>query len=138
LIVVDTGPVVAAAIVDDADHRACVDLFTGLHLAGRRRLISPLVVAEICYMIGRESSAAEADFVRSIRAGDFELVHLADEDLDRIAELLDTYRDLGLGATDASVIAIAERFGLDEVATLDHRHFTVVRPIHVESLTLLP
>ncbi|HUR01515.1 MAG TPA: PIN domain-containing protein [Nonomuraea sp.] len=132
------GPIVAAAIVDDADHRAYVDLFTGLHLAGRRRLISPLVVAEVCYMIGRESNAAETDFVPSIRVGDSELVHLTDEDLDRIAHLVDTYRDLKLGATDASVIAIGERYGLDEMATLDHRHFTVVRPSHLEALTLVP
>jgi len=43
-----------------------------------------------------------------------------------------------LGAADASVIAIAERLKLTEVATLDHRHFTVVRPSHVNAFTLLP
>ena len=36
------------------------------------------------------------------------------------------------------MIALAERLDLDEVATLDHRHFTVVRPKHVRALTLLP
>jgi hypothetical protein len=30
-----------------------------------------------------------------------------------------------------------QQFGITEVATLDHRHFTVVRPRHVESLPLL-
>ncbi len=39
---------------------------------------------------------------------------------------------------DASVVAMAERLNISEVATLDHRHFNVVRPRHVESLTLLP
>ena len=40
--------------------------------------------------------------------------------------------------TDASVIALAERLKLTDVATLDRRHFTVVRPAHVDTLTLLP
>jgi uncharacterized protein len=38
----------------------------------------------------------------------------------------------------ASLIAIAERLGIDTIATLDRRHFTVVRPAHVEAFTLLP
>ncbi|OKJ20958.1 hypothetical protein AMK21_13610 [Streptomyces sp. CB00316] len=41
-------------------------------------------------------------------------------------------------AVDASVSTVAERYGAERVATLDHRHFTVVRPGHVPALTLLP
>lgn len=37
-----------------------------------------------------------------------------------------------------ALIAAAERLGASEVATLDRRHFTVVRPSHVEAFTLLP
>ncbi|MEU8272201.1 hypothetical protein AB0B89_34245 [Sphaerisporangium sp. NPDC049002] len=33
---------------------------------------------------------------------------------------------------------LAERLGLREVATLDHRHFRVVRPRHVPAFDLLP
>jgi predicted nucleic acid-binding protein len=36
------------------------------------------------------------------------------------------------------VIALAERLDVSEIATLDRRHFTVVRPAHVQALTLLP
>ena len=55
-----------------------------------------------------------------------------------MAELVGTYGNLPLGTTDASVIAIAERLKLTDIATLDRRHFTVVRPSHVNSLKLLP
>jgi predicted nucleic acid-binding protein len=48
------------------------------------------------------------------------------------------YRDLGLGTTDATVIALCERLELTEVATIDRRHFTIVRPRHVDALVLLP
>lgn len=56
----------------------------------------------------------------------------------RIAELTDTYTDLPLGLVDASVITAAERIGVTRIATLDHRHFSVVRPRHIESFTLVP
>ena len=56
----------------------------------------------------------------------------------RAAELVRTYRNLPLGTTDATVIAVCERFDLTEVAGLDRRHSTVVRPGDAEALTLLP
>ena len=31
-----------------------------------------------------------------------------------------------LGTTDASIVAIAERLGVTQIATLDHRHFGAV------------
>lgn len=55
-----------------------------------------------------------------------------------MADLVVTYGDLPLGTTDASVVAVAERLKITDVATLDRRHFAVVRPNHVDALTLLP
>ena len=56
----------------------------------------------------------------------------------RVRDLVGRYANLPLGGTDASMIALAERFGVAQVATLDRRHFTVVRPVHVPALSLLP
>ena len=55
-----------------------------------------------------------------------------------IAELVARYRDLPLGTVDASVVRCAERMKATRVATLDHRHFSVVRPSHVPAFELLP
>ena len=55
----------------------------------------------------------------------------------RIAELVATYRNLPLGTVDASVVAAAERLGVTDIATVDRRHFGVVRPEHVDAFTLL-
>jgi hypothetical protein len=77
-------------------------------------------------------------FLADVRAGLFTLLETTSADLDRIAELVRTYADLPLGTVDASVIALTERLALPAVATLDHRHFTVVRPRHTTSLHLLP
>lgn len=139
MIVCDTGPLYAAADNKDDDHHACVELFTGLRLAGRRLLVPATVIAEVGYLLeARIGSHAEAEFLTSVGNNDFELVDLTDSDALRMAELVERYRDLPLGTTDASVIAITERLNLSEVATLDRRHFTVVRPQHVDALTLLP
>lgn len=82
--------------------------------------------------------ATEAAFIREVRRGTFELVTPTNVDLGRIEELVLKYADLPLGTTDASVIATAERFGVSDVATIDRRHFRIVRPAHVPTLTLLP
>jgi uncharacterized protein len=139
VIVCDTGPLVAAALSKDPDHHRCVELFTGLHLAQRELLVPAPVVAETCYLIARYANAhAEAMFLRSLAEGDFTPVDLTRVDYLRMSELVERYADLPLGTTDAAVLALAERLAVSEVATLDLRHFTVVRPRHVEALTLLP
>lgn len=139
MILCDTGPLVAAALSNDDHHRACVDLLTGLHLARRSLLLPAPVTAEVGYLLAREAGAAvESMFLRSVADGDFEPVDLTADDYARMAELVNEYADLPLGTTDAAVIALAERLGVGEVATLDRRHFTVVRPRHIATLVLLP
>jgi uncharacterized protein len=59
-------------------------------------------------------------------------------DWQRIQDLVSTYADLRLGGTDASVVALAERHGAVKIATLNRRHFAVVRPRHAEAFELLP
>jgi predicted nucleic acid-binding protein len=72
VIICDTGPLVAAALINDYDHHACVELLTGLHLAGRALLVPGPVVAEVGYLLGREGGARiESMFLRSIADGDF-------------------------------------------------------------------
>lgn len=139
MILCDTGPIVAAALGGDGHHHACVELFTGMHLANRRLLVPGTVAAEVGYLLNREAGArVEALFLTALADGDFTPVDLTGEDYRRAAELVTTYADFPLGTTDATVVALAERLGATEVATLDRRHFSVVRPRHVPALTLLP
>jgi uncharacterized protein len=139
VIVCDTGPLVAAALSNDADHATCVRLFNDMHAAGRDLLVPATVTAEVGYLLAHEAGArVESLFLRSLAEGDFAPVDLTAVDYARMAELVETYGDLSLGTTDASVIAVAERLKLTDIATLDRRHFTIVRPSHVNSLTLLP
>ncbi len=132
--VLDTGPLAAAFNATDRRHADCASLLASL--TGRRLLPSP-VLTEVCWLLERWPKV-EAAFLAQIAEGTFELVHLTPGDLTRMGELVLQYADFPLGAVDASVIAVAERFDVDRVATLDRRHFSVVRPLHVPALTLLP
>lgn len=71
-------------------------------------------------------------------ADPFEVVAPNEDDYRRMAELVRRYADFPLGGSDAAVVALAERMGAREVATLDHRHFSVVRPRHCDAFVLLP
>lgn len=102
-------------------------------------LVPPTVLAEASYLIKKYLGAdAEVKFLRSFVTGDFQLVDITDEDMVRITDLCETYRDLPLGVTDASVVAIAERLHVRDITTLDRKHFSVVRPSHCKSFNLLP
>lgn len=97
------------------------------------------IAGETGWMLGsRLGSEAEADFYGLIGAGEIEIEELHPEDWARVAELTEQYGDHPLGGFDASLVALAERLGLDTIATLDHRHFRAVRPMHVEAFTLVP
>jgi len=136
MILVDTGPLVAAANRKDADHDASVKALAG---AQAPRLVPGLVIAEVAYLLARDAGASvEAAFLRSVGAGFLALVEPTIEDLARAADLVEQYSDLPLGTTDACLVAIAERMQITELATLDRRHFSVVRPNHTEAFTLVP
>ncbi len=81
---------------------------------------------------------AEIRFLGDLAAGNFIVEPVAAPDWMRMAELVSTYRDLHLGAVDASVVATAERLDVSQVATLDRRHFSVVRPRHVGAFDVIP
>ncbi|HMG62026.1 MAG TPA: PIN domain-containing protein [Streptosporangiaceae bacterium] len=101
--------------------------------------MSSPVLGEMGYLLqSRVGPQAEVTFLRSFGGDGFHVAGLEGRDIERMAELVETYLDLPLGVVDAAVVAVAERLNLTEVATIDHRHFTVVRPRHVQSFTLLP
>jgi len=101
--------------------------------------VPELVVTEVVYLLATRLGAdAEIRFLGDFAAGNLIAEPVAAEDWLRIAELVGRYRDFPLGSVDASVIAAAERRDEQEIATLDRRHFSAVRPAHTDAFTLLP
>lgn len=135
-VVVDAGPLYAYVDVADRDHERCLAFLRDF--AGSL-VVPQLAIAEVAHLIQqRLGTRAELLFLGDLAAGTFSTEPVLPADWLRIAELVAKYRDFPLGTTDASVIACAERLGVNAVATLDHRHFGAVRPSHVAAFELLP
>lgn len=129
MLLVDAGPLYAAAAERDNDHIACEQ---PLAEANGPLLVGELVVTEVSYLLAERIGAhAEIAFAKSIAAGELIVEPVLVSEWNRITELMEQYADLPLGVVDASIVALAERQGLTEIATLDHRHFSVVRPKHL-------
>lgn len=134
-LVLDTGPIVAALNAQDPDHERCATL-----LADADDMVIPTaVLVEVDYWLVKLGGAQVwAGFVADIVRGAYRLAHPTEADLSRAAELESTYGDLDLGLVDASIVALCERLDQTILATLDRRHFSVVRPRHCSRLTLVP
>ena len=135
-LVLDTGPVLALLDADDPDHARCVDLV----LSTEENLVVPAAtLVEVDYWCRKLMGAdVFATFVDDIALGAYQLLSLDPVGVARAVALERRYADLRLGLVDASVIVTCELLGETKVATLDQRHFSVVRPAHCEALTLLP
>ena len=136
MILVDAGPLYAYVDADDEHHLESA----GLLQSHPGPLVVPvLVVTEVVYLLSsRLGVEAEIRFLGDFAAGNLISETVVASDWLRIAELVGHYRDLPLGAVDASIVAAAERLKVVEIATFDRRHFSVVRPAHTPAFTLLP
>ena len=135
-LVLDTGPLLAALDAADPDHEACARLLTE---ATEDLVVPALVLPELDYWCSRRlSGGAWLLFLDDIIAGVYRVEAPTPRDFERCRALQGTYEDLGIGIVDASVIALVERLGEPKVATLDRRHFGVVRPRHADGLRIVP
>ena len=135
-LIVDTGPILAALDAEDPEHTRCARLLT--EAVEMLVVVAPTLV-EIDYWVRKRlSPAVWRTFIEDIVAGAYRLVELNVEDLTRVEELERTYASLRLGFVDAAVISVCERLRETKVATLDQRHFGVVRPRHCAAFQLLP
>ena len=78
---------------------------------------------------GASFADVEADHVR--------IADLIRADYVQVRESFTRYADLKFGFVDAAVVAIVERLNEHKLATLDHRHFTTIRPDHPDTIELL-
>ena len=102
-------------------------------------VVAQTVVTETCWMLeDRLGPEYEARFLESFSRGELVMEALIAADVERIVDLVRQYGDFPLGTVDASVVAIAERLGVTQIATLDRTHFSAVRPRHVEAFELAP
>jgi predicted nucleic acid-binding protein len=139
MIVCDTGPLVALSNERDEHYFTANDMFRDLHMAGEQIVLPATVLAETCYWLNAHGGPeVEAAFLDAVADGTLQLVELTGDDVERMAELVRQFASFPLGGTDASVVAVAERLGVHEIATFDRRHFPAITPKSGGHFTLLP
>jgi predicted nucleic acid-binding protein len=122
VLTLDTSAIYAILNRRDGYHRAMVE--------ARDNDSGPYFIAagslgELAYMVEANLGArALAPFLGDLERGAYTL-DCGEQDLARIQVLVIRYESLGLGFSDATVVACAERHA-GRVLTSDRRHFDVV------------
>jgi predicted nucleic acid-binding protein len=122
MITLDTSAVFALANRKDPDHKRVRRVFEA---DGGPYLVPAGALAEMTFLIEDRLGWQALDAFLFNLADRALSLECGEDDFPRIRELATRYRDLPLGAADASVIACAERNG-GRVLTLDRRDFDVV------------
>ncbi len=135
-LILDTGPLYASLDRSDADHAACRAL---IEETDEALVIPGPVLVEVDYWIGKRlHPGVLVALLADIESGAYVVADLLAQDYTRVRELCDRYADADIGFVDAAVLAIVERLNEAKLATLDRRHFGLLRPRHRESIELLP
>ena len=123
MILVDTGPLVAAFDPSDPDHAACTRILTA---PGDRLTTTLPVLTEALHLL-RRPRGTPSGLMDVVINGDLSLSPLDDGDVRRCFDLMFQYADAPMDFADASLVTVGERSGTDRVFTLDRRHFPIYR-----------
>ena len=135
-LVLDTGVIYAALDGDDPDHEPCISLIEG---TSEQRIIPGVVLVELDYWLGEAASLdVWLQFCQDVAAGAYALWPINASLLSDAAALQHRFHDQPIGFVDAAVFCTCVALGEDKVASLDKRHFSVLRSQEGRSLRILP
>ena len=124
MILVDTSALLAAWDNEDEGHDAARD---ALLRSQPPRLLSPFVLAELDYLVAAHlGSARRSALLEEVSLGAYQLTQWSTDDVAEAKTIVDRYDDLGVSLADASIVVLAHRHRVQDVLTLDQRHFRVL------------
>lgn len=125
-VVVDTGPLLAAALKRDQAHELAAAL---IEFGGRDLLVPDPVVSECDSLLRRRDAPESARrLLEALVAGVWVRVPLTPSLFAQAVAIDAHYRDIGLGLVDSSVMAIASATG-SAILTFDFRDFRAAPPV---------
>ena len=135
-LILDTGPLYASLDRRDANYIVCRRL---LEETTEPLVIPAPVLVELDYWIHvRLHPGILVALMDDVLSGAYLIEELRPQDYVRVRELCNRYADADVGFVDAAILAVVERLNEPKLATLDHRHFRILRPRHIDVLTLVP
>jgi hypothetical protein len=134
-LVLDTSVLLAAIDREDPQHTRCLPL-----LGTDETLVVPVpVLTELDHLLGkRRKHDLWLAFADDVAAAAYTLHPVEPANVAAAAMLQQRYRDLDIGFVDAAVFLTCVELGEDTVATLDHRHFSVLRTEDGRALRIVP
>jgi predicted nucleic acid-binding protein len=136
MILVDTS---AALQLASSTARRHADVTNVVSELGGPFLVSPFVLAELDYMLGRRhGQSAQLAMLAEVVEGAYELAQFERADVDAATRVIRRYEDLRIGLADASIVVLAEKHQTVDVLTFDPRHFRAMGGPGGRPFRLLP
>ena len=111
--------------------------FVSLKMVPCQDISSP-VIPEACYMLNKKfGPVIEIKFLEEIISVNLQIEILKFPDILRITEILKKYKSLNIGFVDGSIVAIAERLKINQILTLDNKHFSSMVPMGFDYFEIL-
>lgn len=102
-------------------------------------IVSHFVVAELDYLVlERTGVGNELRVIRTLLGPAWEIAKVTDAQLGVAADLVEKYADERIGLTDALNIVLAHAHRTRRIATLDRRHFSVLRLLDGSPVEIVP
>jgi predicted nucleic acid-binding protein len=135
-VIVDTSALLAFFDRSEPDHAAVT---AALEASTEPLVVSPYVIAELDYLVGsRLGTEAELAILRELAGGAWDLPAFDAADIAEACAVIDRYADQEIGLADASTVVLAARRRTLAIATLDRRHFEILRPLSGGYFTIVP
>lgn len=136
MILVDTSGLLAALSPSQLAHKGCAAVLSS---AKGPFLLSPFILAELDYLVGKLVGLEdELALLDEVAREAYELVSFGPGDVDRARQIIEQYSDHKIGLADASLVVLSERFGTNDLLSLDERHFRVLRGAGGSPFRILP
>ncbi|MGA2006700.1 MAG: PIN domain-containing protein [Solirubrobacteraceae bacterium] len=121
MILLDTSGLLAA--LDSAQHTH-VAAAASLIAAAPPLLLSPFVLAELDHLLAtRVGQSERTSLLAEVEGGAYRLEPFSGPDMREALAVIRRHGDLGVSLADASIVVLAGRHRIQDVLTLDERHF---------------
>jgi predicted nucleic acid-binding protein len=133
-LLLDTGAFVALVDRDEKRHDDCVaalEKWTGPVVS------TEAVLTETLYLVG-PTWRAQKTCLEFILRGAFQLIPSSAKSLQRVAVLMERYRNVPMDFADATLVVLGEELETDRIFTLDRRGFSTYRMNRNRAFQIIP
>ena len=131
----DTGPLISLIDSSEAHHEECM-------AAALEASVNPVtteaVITEASHLLSRTTGGAVRLQSMLIAFRNLEVIEITPRLRKRVLDLMVQYADAPMDYADATLVAIAEDFGIARIFTLDRRDFLMYRLYGRESFRIIP